>query len=116
MDGRTIMAAARRAAEGDVRALALTCLSAVIAFAGLLCTLAGTALDNTAMVVAGLTAGVFGPIVITLAGQVSARSVQAEQPGAVLTHLDLADLAGDGHRELVNDVDVAGDLVMRQLA
>ena len=42
--------------------------------------------------------------------------VQAEDLDGVLAHLDLADLAGDGHRELVDDVHVARDLVVRELA
>src|SRR5665811_1478 len=41
---------------------------------------------------------------------------EAEDLRGVRPHLDLPDLAGHGHREPVNDVDVAGHLVVRELA
>src|SRR3954469_12285048 len=43
-------------------------------------------------------------------------NLESEDPNALLAHLDLAHLAGDRHGELVDDVDVARDLVVRQLA
>ena len=46
----------------------------------------------------------------------SLRGVQAENLDRFGAHLDLADLAGDRHRELVDDVDVARDLVVGQLS
>src|SRR5699024_5001056 len=44
------------------------------------------------------------------------RSGQAEDLDGGLAHVDLADLPGDGHGELVHHVDVPGDLVAGQLA
>src|SRR4051794_39670308 len=41
---------------------------------------------------------------------------EPQLPGRGLAHLDLADLARDGHRELVDDLDVAGDLVVGELS
>src|SRR5262245_52712724 len=41
---------------------------------------------------------------------------EAEELHRRVPHLDLADLTGDRHRELGDDVDVAWDLVVRQLA
>ena len=41
---------------------------------------------------------------------------EAEDLDGFLAHFYLADLAGDGHRELFGDVHVAGDLVVRELA
>src|SRR3954449_5526922 len=42
--------------------------------------------------------------------------LQAELLDRDLAHLDLADLAGDGHREGLHDLHVPGHLVVRQLA
>ena len=42
--------------------------------------------------------------------------LEPEELDGPLPHLDLADLAGDGHRELVGEVEVAGDLVVGELA
>src|SRR6266545_4346285 len=39
-----------------------------------------------------------------------------EDVAGCLAHLHLADLAGDGHGELVDEVDVSGDLVVGELA
>src|SRR5882757_1915674 len=44
------------------------------------------------------------------------RGLQPEDLDGHLAHFDLADLAGDRHREFVDDVDVARDLVVGQLA
>src|ERR1700712_4103090 len=44
------------------------------------------------------------------------RGLQAELLHRRLAHLDLADLAGHRHRELLDDLDVAGDLVVGQPA
>ena len=53
----------------------------------------------------------------TATGQRAAcGSAQTQLGGGLLAHLDLADLAGHGHRELVDDQDVARDLVVRELA
>src|SRR3989337_2729861 len=41
---------------------------------------------------------------------------EAEAMGRDLAHLDLADLAGDGHGELVDDLEVARHLVVGDLA
>src|SRR6202044_1890077 len=42
--------------------------------------------------------------------------VEVEDFRGSFAHFYLADLAGDGHRELVGDVHVAGDLVVGELA
>src|SRR5258705_1920998 len=44
------------------------------------------------------------------------RALQSEELYGLLAHLDLADLAGDCHREFLDDVDVARDLVVGQLS
>src|SRR6478672_13023884 len=46
----------------------------------------------------------------------SLGGLEAEDPDTLLAHVDLAHLPGDGHRELVDDADVARDFVVRQLA
>src|SRR4051812_7062965 len=43
-------------------------------------------------------------------------SNESELLGGGLAHLHLPDLAGDSHRELVDDLDVARDLVVRELS
>ncbi len=44
------------------------------------------------------------------------RALQAELGDAHLSHLDLANLAGDGHRELVDDAHVPRDLLVGDTA
>src|SRR5437588_874058 len=45
----------------------------------------------------------------------SATGRAAQELDGPLPHLDLADLAGDGHGELVGEMEIVGDLVVRQL-
>src|SRR5262249_9174958 len=42
--------------------------------------------------------------------------LRTEDFDGALAHLDFADLAGDGHRELVREIEVARDLVVGELA
>src|SRR5699024_9717511 len=55
-------------------------------------------------------------ICLVLLGCRGAGSGEAEHLDGPLPHVDLADLAGHGHGELVGHVDVLGDLVAGQLA
>ena len=57
-----------------------------------------------------------GPGRDNVPGQHGDGASEPEQTGGLGAHLDLADLAGDGHRELVHHLDVPRDLVVGELA